>query len=51
MTADSAVMANHHQVVDLGPLAKHRWSVGAAIDSSVGPDLRVIVDLDISELS
>ena len=43
-------MADHHEVVDLGPLADARRLEGAAIDRRAGPDLDIIGNLDPAQL-
>ena len=48
--ADLAVVADLHQVVDLGPRADARRLEGAAVDRRAGADLDVVADLDVAEL-
>ena len=48
--ADSAVVPDHHQVVDLGPFADPRRAEGAAVDGRAGADLDVVGDFDVAEL-
>ena len=50
MPAESAVVADHHQVVDLRPLADPRRPEGASVDRRAGADLDVVGDLDVTEL-
>ena len=44
--ADLVVVADHDQVVDLGPLADPRGLEGGAVDRAVGADLDVVLDLE-----
>ena len=48
--ADPVVVADHDEVVDLGPLAQDGRLEGSPVDRAVGPDLDVVVDLDRADL-
>src|SRR5207237_452181 len=48
--ADLAVMGDHHEIIDLGPLADARGLEGAAVNGCAGTDLDVGADLDIPQL-
>src|SRR5262249_16769256 len=48
--ADPAIVANHHQVVDLGALANARRLERAAVDRRAGTNLDIITDLDVAQL-
>ena len=50
MPADLAVVADLHQVVDLGARADARRLEGAAINRRAGADLDVVADLDAAQL-
>ena len=43
MAADHDVMADLHEIVDLGALADHRVAVGAAVDRRPGADLDIVL--------
>ena len=44
MAADDAIVADHHEVIDLGAFADHRVAVRAAVDRRIGADLDVVLD-------
>ena len=50
MPADDDVVADLHEVVDLGALADDGVAVGAAIDRRAGADLDVVLDDDAADL-
>ena len=50
MAADDDVVADLHEVVDLGALADHRVAAGAPVDGGVGADLDVVLDDDAADL-
>ncbi len=50
MLPDFHVVSDHHQVVDLGPLAYHGFAQGRPIDRRPGPDLDVVLDPDDADL-
>jgi hypothetical protein len=45
--SDPAIVGNHHQVIDLGPITDDRGSISAAIDGRAGADLAVGADFDV----
>ena len=50
VSTETAVVGDHHQVVDLRPFADHRRAVGAAVDRRRGADFDVGGDFDIAKL-
>ena len=50
MPADHHVVADLHEVIDLGALADHRVLERAAVDAAVGADLHVVLDDDAADL-
>ena len=51
MIADVHVVGDLHEVVDLRALADDRRSERGPVDGRVGPDLDVVLDLDLTDLS
>ena len=50
MPPDADIVANLHQVVDLGALADHGVAHGAAVDRGAGADFDVVLDDDAADL-
>ena len=50
VAADDAVVADHHQIIDLGVLADDGVVIGAAIDAGVGADGHPILQDDAAQL-
>src|SRR5436305_10075649 len=48
--ADLAVVADLHQVVDLGPRADARRAECATVNGRAGADLDIVADLDMTKL-
>src|SRR5690606_33996944 len=48
--ADAAIVANLHEVVDLGPLPDHRVTERATIDRGIRADLDIVLDDRPAEL-
>src|SRR5262249_45576682 len=50
VATDLAVVADLHQVIDLGPRADARGLEGAAVDGGASADLDVVADLHVAQL-
>src|SRR5262249_8996031 len=48
--ANAAIVADHHEVVDLGPRADARRVEGTTVDRGAGADLDVVVNHDPTQL-
>src|SRR5437016_4239281 len=48
--ADADVVADLHEIIDLGPFPDYRLAEGGAIDRAIRADLHVIFDADRSDL-
>ncbi len=50
MSADLAIVGDHHEIVDLGPDPDPRRAEGSAIDRRARADLDIVADLDVAQL-